>query len=206
MVPALLLAACLAAAGASRARAQTLLNGSFELPALTDGDDARGAGNNWVSTGTNFIETNGEPFFGDTPYGNQYLDNSSGATASQTIATGFAMDARYHLSLVVAALFDAGQTLSITISGAATASQSFDIAANPNPTGALPFVTVAVDFTTTVAGPVTITLGDISTDGNALAIDNVALLAVPEPSAWVMALSGLGLLGGIRRLRCARRA
>nr|MDQ2659290.1 hypothetical protein [Verrucomicrobiota bacterium] len=94
----LALAATLALTAASSLHAQTILNGSFENPALAPGGQANGSGDNWTTTGGGFVETNGGPF-GTTPFGNQWEALNPAATDAQTLTGTFTLGSTYTLSL-----------------------------------------------------------------------------------------------------------
>ena len=197
---------------AGHAHAQTLLNGSFELPALTAGAEGTGSGDNWTLTGSAFIETNGHGL-GTTPYGNQwnYLNGNNSAD-SQTISGGFTPNTSYTLSVAALGYFgNLGDQLTLTISGGGLATpvtQNFAVVGRTVFGGSpLLFGNYSLAFTPQANAPVTITLANTSTN-DVLALDNVVLAptgGVPEPSTWALMLGGTGLLGWWRRRDSHRR-
>ncbi len=192
----LLILAVVLSVVASSLRAQSVLNGSFEAPALSNGDYESGSGDNWTPSGDAFVFTNG---FGNgtTPYGNQYEFFNPGVSDAQTISRAFTLNATYTLSLVASDIFgDQGQQLTIAVSGGATATQTFAIPSRSGgvSSGALSFAAYTLAFTPTINTAVT------DTGISSFAVDNVQLsapvLGVPEPSTWsLLGLGGAGLLG-----------
>ncbi len=199
-------------AAVSSLHAQMVLNGSFENPALPNGDGAPGSGDNWTATGNAFLFTNGRNL-GTTTFGNQWEILLKNDTDAQTLTGTFTLGSIYTLSLVAADVFATpGDLLTLSITGVATASQTFVIPQRTNSGNTpLPFVTYSLDFTPTTTGSVTITLTNASAiAGSDIALDNVQVglaSAVPEPSTWaLLGLGGAGLLGVTLRHQRARLA
>lgn len=183
----------------SAAQAQILLNGGFEQPTPTP---VSGAGTAWTLSGTASIVPNGGAF-GNTPFDSQFLNFSSGATISQTI-TGFIAGNTYVLGADYADLAGGpAPQLTLSISGAATSSQSFNGLVQGPAIGTIQFQSGFILFTAASTGSATITLAN--SGSSALALDNVALfgniVTVPEPSTWALMLAGLGFLAVWRSRR-----
>ena len=97
----------------------------------------------------------------------------------------------------------------VSITGGATASQTFSIPENGNAEVAgltIPFMTYGMSFTPFNSGPVTITLNaepgtsmGITTKGGEY-IDNV-VLSVPEPQTWGLLVLAIAVLGVSVRMR-----
>ena len=190
------------------AAAPVLLNGSFEDPALAGTNFASGSGANWTATAGAFVLTNNFGF-GTTPYGSQWEEFANNTTDTQTISSGFTPNTRYVLSLVASDVSgNSGDQLTLSVSGGATATQTFSLPARTGGqnSGALPFVSYTLTFTPTTVGPVVVTLA-AGSSGGGIAIDNVQFLAVPEPSTWaLLGLSSLGMLRlALRRTWSTRR-
>lgn len=180
---------------------QPVQNGSFENPGVNG--QVAGAGNNWTVTGNPFVLSNNAGL-GTTTYGNQWERLNAGSTVAQTLPGTLNLGQLYTLSLVAADVYGQGDQLTLTVSGAATASQVFTIPGHGFSSGALPFVEYDLSFTPTSTGNVTITLANTGTT-NGLALDNVQV-SVPEPSTWAAVAAGAGLLGFVAlRRRSARR-
>ena len=207
--------------GASRAQAQvTLLDGGFELPALAANSFVAGGGTSWTSSGTAYVISNDYGSYGNTPYGSQYLDlNTAGDSDSQTVA-GFIAGTTYVLGADFADIPGAANPkLTLSVSGAATASTTFNGAVGGfYGTGTIPFQSAVILFTALTSGSATITLTNSSgASGNAyfpaIAVDNVALYGgvpatpvVPEPTTTAAVLLGAGGLVMVAFRRRARSA
>jgi hypothetical protein len=187
--------------GARPAHAQMLLNGGFENPTLayTQIDTA----DDWTDAGPGQEgyqqDTNSSATFGTTPYGSQYVVLFGDTPITQTIS-GFAAGETYELSAAFADEGDLGSTFTLTVSGAATASDSFLLPANSDfeTNNTIPFQSGSLLFTTDAAGSVTVTL---STDLQ-VAVDNVSLQAVaPEPATWAEMLLSCGALAFLAMFR-----
>jgi hypothetical protein len=184
--------------------AQDVVNGSFEgTPVSPNSFSSNFTGSSWTPSNSNvLLISNNFGNLGLTSFGSQYLGFTDPGMATQTVS-GFGADQNFVLELYFADLAgSANPQLTVTISGAASASSVFN-APVTGPMGAdpIPFVKVAVPFTTTSAGDITIALAD--TGSADLAVDNVSL-SVPEVSpVWAMLLLS-GWLGA-RILRRARR-
>ena len=194
-----LLAAALAIA-APRLHAQMLLNGSFENPAIGDNGTGyiNGSGDNWNPTGTVYVFSNARNE-GSTSYGSQWLSLAPAATDTQTLTGTLTLGRTYTLSVAAttAAPNSANDQLTLSVSGAATASQTFAIPSRTDAQdGPLTFMTYSLSFTPTATGNVTVTLAAANTGFNQnlpVAIDNVQV--VPEPSTWALLAVGIAALG-----------
>ena len=190
------IAFCFSLARPNAASAQMIQNGSFENPALVGTKYVSGSGANWTATAGAFVLTN-DFGFGITPFGNQWEEFANNTTDTQTISDGFVTGTPYTLSLVASDVSGStGDQLTLSVSGSATAGQTFPIPARTggqNP-GALQFASYALTFTPMTAGPVTVTLA-AGSSGGGIAIDNVQL-TVPEPSTWTLLLAVAVLLSG----------
>lgn len=190
--------------GASGLRAQILLNGSFEDPALPAGGNARGSGSNWTAptNGGVYVETNGFGL-GITPYGNQYVYLDRTFSDAQTVAgPSFTLGRTYTLSLMAADVFgNDGDQLTVVLSGGVVVTQTFAVPIRSAGVGNTPlvFVNCSLTFTPTSAAAVMVTLTN-SSRGGALILDNVQL--VPEPSTWAML--GLGVVSAGVMALCRR--
>ena len=132
----------------------------------------------WTPNNSNvFIISNNFSEFGNTPFGNQYLGFSSpGAQDEQTIP-GFVAGQEYVLDLWISDIAGSSNPqLQVLITGAATATQTF----NANQTSSLSFLEEQVPFTATIDGSITLDLIDAGSAN--VAVDNVSIAAVPEPS------------------------
>jgi hypothetical protein len=198
-------AALLGLSATSSLHAYSVLNGSFEDPALSDGSYDYGSGDNWTVAGYAYVITNGA-YFGTTPYGNQWEYLDVGSTDTQIISSAFTLNATYTLSVSASDVFDeAGDQVTVLISGGATATQTFAIPRNEAVFGALPFATYTLDFTPTSSAPVTLT---IINDTNPIALDNVQLsgpAAVPDHGATLplLGFGAVSLLALRRRFSAA---
>ena len=201
-VSAFLLIAIVLGAGSERSHAQTLLNGSFENPTVPL--QASGGGTNWSPSGSVFITNNAETL-GRTIYGSQWLQlNSFNAADAQTVSSGFSIGSTYTLSLATSDIGNgAGDALTITISGGATATQTYSI---PTRTATgdnnFTFATASLSFTPVNATPITFSIANTGAGpGPAIAVDNVQLQIVPEPSSVASLLGAFAFLTGVRRWR-----
>ncbi|MDR3401481.1 MAG: PEP-CTERM sorting domain-containing protein [Chthoniobacter sp.] len=199
---AILLTALIWGAGAARGQAQTLLDGGFENPTVPM--QASGGGTDWTPSGSVFI-TNNAMTLGRTIYGAQWLQlNSFNAADAQTISSGFSIGSTYTFSIAASDVGNgAGDQLTITISGGATASQAFSI---PTRTATgdndFTFANASLDFTPASAGPITFTIANTGAGpGPALAVDNAQIQLVPEPSSLASLFGALAALIGVRRWR-----
>lgn len=197
----------LSCAGTGTSAAATLLlNGSFESPLLSPGTGIAGGGDNWTPSSRNsVIASNGFDDIGSTPYGSQFLGLNAGNADSQTVPNLVA-GTTYYLTAYFADAFGGGSpSLTMAVTGAATASQTYGAPVG-GPYGAantIPFTAATLSFVAQTSGAATVTLTD-SSPGAAIVVDNVLLdtvAPVPEPSTWALVgLGGAGLLGfGLRR-------
>ena len=191
----MLLAICFCAL--SQSIGQTVVNGSFETPALSPNTflyDPSGA--TWIFTANaGIINAPGGGFLGPAaPDGSQYafLQSASAPGAfSQTI--NFSLSGTYLLSYLVAGRSDDG--------GGALGDLSYQILldstvmATDATTTAQPFTSRMFQFTTT-AGDHTLTfeVAPDSTGDNTAFFDSVALVQVPEPESVFLLLAFAPLL------------
>jgi hypothetical protein len=178
----------------------TLLNGSFEAPAIPPGTALFGDGGTfWFGRDVN-IFANNHANIGLTPYGNQYLSMNPGPGGTdQQLVAGFLAGETYLLDVFFADLgghFNPSSTLSITLTGAATGVSVFNNVLT-FPVGGygsnnIPFELAQMRFTAIADGSVNFLLSDIG--GGNLAVDNVTLNRVPDTNSSALLL-GLGLLG-----------
>ncbi len=196
-------------AATTRLHAQMLLNGSFENPA-TSTEIFFSAGANWtqIGSGNDFVCSNTGSGYGGgtTPYGSQYLEvlyQGDGASQSDS---GLTNGQTYLFTLAAAPTNTNPATVTLSVTGGATASQTFPLTVRATPSGAgvpLPFQTLALALTCTSSQAVTLSLVDASPNQQ-IAVDN-AQLSVPEPSAWALLAVGTVGLGWTlrRRVRAA---
>ena len=191
--------------------AALLLNGSFEGPALAANSYVAGGGTSWTSSGTAYVISNDYGSYGNTPYGSQYLDlNTAGDSDAQTI-TGFVAGQSYVLGAYFADLPGAANPqLTLSVAGAATGSSvTTGTVGGFYGTGTIAFQSATLVFTAVASGSATITLTNSSgASGNAyypaIAVDNLTLSGVPEPTtcaAGIFGAVGLGIVALRRRLR-----
>jgi hypothetical protein len=166
-----------------------ILNGSFEDPGLSPDTLSAGGGTSWTPNGGNvFIVSNNFDNLGITPYGSQYLGFTQSGASDQQAVAGFLAGQNYVLDLFFADIAgNADPQLTVMITGAANASGVFDApVSGPNGNAPYPFQEVQVPFTTTADGDVTFLL--IDSGAASLAVDNVSIAPVPEPSSTLTLL------------------
>ena len=173
-------------AAATTGHAQTVLNPSFEDPATDSLVD--GGGDNWTATGSTVIVSNNFGRGTPTPYGTQFLYLRPGTSDAQTIS-GFTPGQAYELTLDVAYFNASSGTVTLSVSGGATASQSYATPTSSDDG----FVIDTLDFTPTTSANVTFTVASDSTTDGSFEVDNVQI--VPEPSTWALLSVGASLLG-----------
>ena len=152
------LAATTLLAGAATGRAQTILNPSFENPATTSYVD--GGGDNWsLTAGTALIQSNSLGR-GTTPYGTQFLYLRPASTDAQTVGA-FTLGQIYTFTLAVAdAQFLPNDSITLSVSGGATASQSYSIPESSSLN--FPFVDYTVTFIPLTSTTVTLAVTNTS--------------------------------------------
>lgn len=190
----------------SRASAQNLLNGSFEMGT----DPNTGAGQNIGMTAPDSTTVFGWTLSSGTVdyIGSRWvagdgvrcidLSGTSAGTIFQTIS-GFTPGLTYQLSFLMAANPEGGaptRSLQADIGGA---SQIFSFT---GPGSAADLGWAQRTFQFTAAAP-TLTLTFTSLDNNAFgaALDGVRIVPVPEPSSWALLVIGASAWGYYRRWR-----
>jgi hypothetical protein len=178
----------------------TIVNPSFEVPAL-GGPGAFAAGvPGWVTTGTEAVFQPIVPGqVNAVPDGIQVLALGFGTpgTASQDTGVTLVANTQYTLSLDVIARSDLGfstYTISLFSGGTLLASQNTPVVPTPGN-----FLPDTLTYFSTASDPTLDLIVELSADGGTPGVgigqadfDNVVLTANPEPSALV--LGGLGLL------------
>jgi hypothetical protein len=167
-----------------------ILNGSFEGPVLLPNSILAGNGGDfWTPSGSDVIlVSNNFSSLGTTPYGNQYLGFSLTGASDQQTVSGFLAGQSYVLDFYFADIAgNANPQITLTISGAADAIGIFNApVTGSNGANPYPFQHATVPFTTTADGDITFLFTD--TGSASVALDNVSLSAVPEPSSIAMIL------------------
>ena len=184
--------------------APDLLNGSFEDPVRPANSILSGNGGTfWTANNSNVnLISNNFGNLGTTPYGNQYIGFSLTGASDQQTVSGFLAGQSYVLTLFFADIANnANPQLTVTISGAASATGIFNApVSGPNGANPYPFQQAQVLFTTIADGDITVALTD---SGSAsVAVDNVSLTSVPEPSPFAMILLAVTMAVGF----CSRSA
>jgi hypothetical protein len=183
--------------------APDLLNGSFENPVLPANSISSGnGGTSWTANNSNVnLVSNNFGNLGTTPYGNQYIGFSLTGASNQQTVSGFLAGQSYVLTLFFANLAgSANPQLTVTISGAANATSIFNPPMNSSPSQ---FQQGEVPFTTIADGDITVALLD---SGSAnVAVDNVSLTSVPEPSPFAMILLATTMAVGFGSRSAKRR-
>lgn len=191
------------------ANAQILLNGGFELPGQPAGLINSGVPTDWT-TDVDFLVSNGNGVFGNTPYGSQFVVMDE-APLSQTVS-GFTQGQTYVFGFDFA--YESGtqsSPLIVSLSGADDSRASFDLTTMVSFDATIPFQSTAIVFTAASSGSITFSFSDV---GAVVALDNVGLYGnivpppptTPEPSTYAEMLLGLVALAGfgLMRRRCAR--
>jgi hypothetical protein len=167
--------------------APDLLNGSFEDPPLGPNSisNNNGSGNGgtfWTANNSNVnLISNNFGNLGTTPYGNQYIGFSGPGASDQQTVSGFLAGQSYVLTLFFSDIANsANSQLTVTVTGAASATGIFNAPPDNSQGGPYPFQQAQVPFTTIAGGDITVALLD---SGSAnVAVDNVSLASVPEAS------------------------
>jgi hypothetical protein len=184
--------------------APDLLNGSFEDPPLNPNSISSGNGGTfWTANNSNVnLISNNFGNLGTTPYGNQYIGFSLTGASDQQTVSGFLAGQSYVLTLFFADIANnANPQLTVTISGAASATGIFNApVSGPNGANPYPFQQAQLPFTTTADGDITVAL--IDSGSASVAVDNVSLTSVPEPSPFAMILLAITMAVGF----CSRSA
>lgn len=202
MRPAMTLLITLAALAAAQARANLIVNGSFETPIVTVGGfttfpATSTAINGWTVVGVDSSITSGSFSQNGIAFqaqdGNQWLDaagfNSNSSTSGVTQNVPTMVSAQYEISFYVGSALDNVSffptTIDLQIDGGPRVSYTNPAA----PNNMLDWRKFTVPFTA-INSSTTITLYNGGASNNFLSgLDNVSLVAVPEPSSLV------GLLG-----------
>jgi hypothetical protein len=183
-----------------------VLNGSFEDPAYAPNSIHGGGGTFWTPGGTGngsnvFILSNNYSNFGTTPFGNQYLGFTAPLASDQQTISGFLAGQSYVLDLFISDVANnSNPQLQVTLTGAANATGTFSAPQSQF----LAFQDVQLPFTTTSSGNITLDLIDFGSAS--IAVDNVSIMSVPEPSAvfTMLLLTGILTTGAINRIRRRR--
>ena len=195
-------AATLAFAGSASA-VPTLLDGSFEMPAISSGTQL-GGGVSWTptydSTGKGvYVASSANSFLGQTAFGTQFLTLNQGTADSQAL-TGFSIGTSYTVIAYFADLLNgAAPALTISLNPLGVSSTVFSQTFTaPQSGGAgygagvnIPYVKATYTFTALVPN-YTLTLTNSSTAAGTIAVDNVS---IPEPSSLMALFLGLGVVG-----------
>jgi MYXO-CTERM domain-containing protein len=215
-------AALVAMGGAAQAQ---LVNGSFETPAApgsapfyaayANGADIGGwtvvgCGVACASDAVTLLNNQAATLPGltghVTPYGNQWIDltgdgNFGLSSVTQTIG-GLVAGTVYTLSFALGATNLHDAVVSVTAPGA---SGTFTTFASGSAGGfANVWNTYSLNFTAGASNTLTFTGVAASGGPTSIGLDNITVTAVPEPSAYAMALAGLGALGFMARRRKSR--
>lgn len=215
-------AALVAMGGAAQAQ---LLDGSFESPAAPTsapyyqayGDGASigawtvvGCGVACASDAVTLLNNQAATLPGMTghvtPYGNQWIDlsgdgNFGHSSITQTVS-GLVAGTVYTLSFALGATSLHDAVVSVTAPGAAGTFTTFASGSS----GGFSNVWTTYSLTFTASGSDTLLFAAVPASGGPVSIglDNITVTAVPEPSAYAMALAGLGALGFMARRRKSR--
>jgi len=175
------------------------LNGSFESPSIGANHILAGGGTSWTANNSSvFIVSNNFGGNGTTPFGSQYLGLTSPGASDQQTISGFLSGQDYVLELYISDIANnANPKLQVSITGAASATQTFSAPQAPG----LSFLQEQIPFTATSDGDITLTLLDFGSAS--IAVDNVSVAAVPEPSSVtaMLLLAGTVTINAVRRFR-----
>ena len=213
-----LLAVCLLGAGIlwpnqASSAVPSIVNGNFEAPAEPAGTITRNPGDGWGGStlGGEYIVSgnvqalgNGGAFFGVTPYGNQYLgldaqgDHRFPSVDFQTIA-GFVAGTTYNFNVYFSNLAGASDSsVLLSLSDGVTGKFITELSvpwqgtSGPYGNGTIRFQLATLTYTATQSGSLDFAITNGSSQG-LMAIDNVSISVVPEPSTWAML--GVGAVG-----------
>ncbi len=218
-LPRYILAAGIVAAGAMAATAQNfILNPSFELPVVGAGSyqvfaTGQTIGAGWVvdssAIAVDVLDkgyASGGVTWAPPTHGNQYLylgDSASAATIRQDVS--LAAGGPYRLTFDLANFLSFHGTSAKTTVNVVNLGDSSSVVGGgqdfTRPSGA-GYASQELDFTVPQAGNYRVLVSN--PDGFGSNVDNFALVAVPEPSAYAI-LAGAGVLGfaALRRFRRA---
>jgi len=185
----------------SKSPAQTVSNGSFELPGLpSDSFSYDPTGATWLFTANSgIINAPGGGFFGPAaPDGNQYAFlQSATAPGAFSESINFTLGGTYLLSYLVAGRSDNGQGAAGNLSYEILLDST--VIATDATTSGQPFTAQLFSFTTT-AGNHTLTfeVAPGSTGDNSAFFDRVAI-QVPEPATALLLLTFAPFVRAVRR-------
>jgi len=178
-----------------------VVNGDFNTtPALGAGgwsDFANGTVAGWTgSAGSIEIDTPGAIGPGTNPFSSQSLEVNANSpeTVSQTI-TGLTVGQTYVLSFAYGDRPGSGdESMNVLLDGALITTENNNFYVN-TPTLAWHDGGYAIVATSTSETLSFVGLADSGQPSFGNEVTNVALVATPEPSTWLLMLSGIGLLG-----------
>jgi choice-of-anchor C domain-containing protein len=183
------------------ANAAAFMNGSFETGPAVGGFSTYFAGatdiTGWV-VGSHSVDYIGGYWQSQDGSRNIDLSGNAPGSISQTFDTVNGLT--YTVKFWLAGNPDGGPTIKplLVDVGGATTLYNFDVTGASR--GAMNWVEKSYTFTATGAST-TLTFASNSGTAYGPALDNVSVVAVPEPATWAMMIGGLGLVGVSMRRR-----